>query len=181
MLNKVNCKLCNLLYYTFDLLFRNIILTGVGLYAIIYLSQKKMRISDMGYPKYMTPKYRYGGYIMKKVFCLAIAILLILSISAPAFAAELPAEGAVSVSASPRLRETVVANVRTPLYKNPPEIAVDDPIIAYAKAGSRFNFISMYYVGSISYYYVSVIDIGVPNLVTAKGYIRASDCTFEVG
>ena len=116
---------------------------------------------------------------MKKVFCLAFAILLILSLSVPAFAAELPAEGAIS--ASPRLRETIVAKVRTPLYDNPPEIAVDDPIIAYAEPGSRFNYIGIYYVGSISYYHVSVIDIGVPSLVTSVGYIRASDCAFEVG
>ena len=118
---------------------------------------------------------------MKKVFCLAFAILLLLSLSVPAFAAELPAEGAVSASVTPRLRETIVAKVRTPLFDNPPEIAVDDPIIAYAKPGSRFNYLGIYYVGSISYYHVSVIDIGVPSLVTSVGYIRASDCAFEVG
>ena len=110
--------------------------------VIILLSLQKIRISDMGYPQYATQEYRYGGYIMKKVFCLAFAILLLLSLSVPAFAAELPAEGVTS-SVSPRLRETIVAKVETRLWKYKPQINVENVPIAIAQPGSRFNYLGV--------------------------------------
>lgn len=119
---------------------------------------------------------------MKKLICLILSLVLILSISVPAFAAESSDETLTQPAAiTPRYRETVVAIRSTPVYTNAPQLNESNPIIAYASEGSRFNLISVYAVGDVSYYYVSIIDIGVPSLAKAKGYILASDYRMEVG
>ena len=119
---------------------------------------------------------------MKKLICSILSLVLILSISVPAFAAELSDETLTQPAAiTPRYRETVVALCRTPVFKNKPQLNVSNSIIAYASEGSRFNLLDVYAGGGVSYYYVSIIDIGVPSLATAKGYILASDCRMEVG
>ena len=119
---------------------------------------------------------------MKRLICFFLTLALVLSVSGSALASELTdATFNEPDTLMPRYRETVKALRRTPVYKNPPQLNIDNPIIAYASVDSTFNFLDLYTIGNIQYYYVSIIDVGDPNLASAKGYIAAADCQIIVG
>lgn len=119
---------------------------------------------------------------MKRLICFFLTLALVLSVSGSALASELTDAAFNELDTiTPRYRETVEAVRRTPVYQNPPQLNVSNPIIAYASIGSTFNFLDLYSIGNIYYYYVSIIDVGVPELATAKGYIAADDCKMIIG
>ena len=119
---------------------------------------------------------------MKKLICIFLTLVLVLSVSGTALASELTDAAFNEPSTMmPRYREIVKALRRTPVYKNPPQLNIDNPKIAYASVDSTFNFLDLYTIGNIQYYYVSIIDVGDPDLAGAKGYIAAADCQIIVG
>lgn len=113
---------------------------------------------------------------MRKLIYIFLSLILVLSVSAPAYAVAIP-HGNPS-SSDPRISIIIVADQSTDVWRNPPRQEVNNERIAIAPSGSTFSYINTYQDPSGEYwYYVSIIAIDAPgagNVLGARGYVSAN-------
>lgn len=119
---------------------------------------------------------------MRKIFCILVSAVLLLSMASPAFAATNTPENERVIY--PRIPMLVIAETSTDVWRNKPREAVNNERIAIAPAGSVFSYMNTYVDPAGEYwYYVSIISLDAPgsdNVLGAWGYVSANDTRLEI-